>query len=504
MFRRRTLQGLEPLGSGADRGAGRSAPINRLPHTMSSPSAQGALKKEKEKGRRRKKKSPRSIMVLLTSMLKADLSSLSSAKKLRSSAREVPSGAECYDPAPTPWPAKRQQEVNTTDTREIVKSIYSKEHTLECRACDKKLIQKCRHCFACKGAPSYTYYTSSASAGASVKNKLLDLVLSQPSATSAYAASLGASRPKPYSQDARDAFMDHIEPIRVRTGPVPASRWRRDASLGPQTSHLLEKRRALAALANKDKNISNEMSPLAAAPPAIKCLKLPERYTNIGSLRVSAPSDMCMEKYSFAGQRALLKARSSAMATAAAAKSASKSSSSKALKSASLDASLEAAADLTLGRIVEARERTCSHGRYLETVYHVSRKKKEGEGQESGNVDPAVSKSRSTKSSPQSVLQHGDVLSSGLSSQESSGRFEGRRSQEDSSSTFASQCLSPRAGSKRADAAAKGPPSSEAKTKGEKKRKKRKGLDLISSFLNKCIMTEKKDHMCTSISTHVA
>jgi len=53
-------------------------------------------------------------------------------------------------------------------------------------------------------------------------------------------------------------------------------------------------------------------------------------------------------------------------------------------------------------------------------------------------------------------------------------------------------------------AAAKGPPSSEAKTKGEKKRKKRKGLDLISSFLNKCIMTEKKDHMCTSISTHVA
>ena len=53
-------------------------------------------------------------------------------------------------------------------------------------------------------------------------------------------------------------------------------------------------------------------------------------------------------------------------------------------------------------------------------------------------------------------------------------------------------------------AAATGPPSSEeAKTKGEKKRKKRRGLDLISSFLNKCIMTEKKDHMCTAISTHV-
>ena len=264
----------------------------------------------------------RSIMVVITSLFKSEL-----AYKTPKSARDVPSGREYY-----------YEDKSNLAPEEILRSIYTMEHTRCCRAQDKKLVHKCRHCVACKGIPASAYGNN----GTSLKDKVLDMVTQSSGAARKYHQG---------SSGYRSPFYEEV-PIKVRKGPVPTSRWRIETSLGSEKSELLEKR------------LKGQVKPL----------NLPERYTNIASLRIAAPSDMCMEKYSFAGIRAAKAGKLSGEKL----------------------------------HILEAKELACKHGRYLETVHSVSA--------------ADLPKSKSTKASPQSVLVN--IHSSGTSSNSSSGHFE--------------------------------------------------------------------------------
>ncbi|QDZ18138.1 hypothetical protein HOP50_01g06410 [Chloropicon primus] len=247
---------------------------------------------------------------------------------------EVPAGSEFYcEEAKDEWHVEDGSSP-LPQPRDILRKIYTREHTEASRASGRKLVQKCRHCLACRGIPAPPQGPA-----ALLKDKVLDMMTISSSSSS--------------SIQAPDAAPVVLVP--VRRGPVPSSRWRSSESLGSETSTLLEKRSKGQLLA----------------------LRLPERYTNIASLRISAPSDMCMEKYSFVGTRAALKAKAVAKPEP---------------------------------HIIRAEEVVCQHGRYLQTVYEVTSAE-------------CIAKSKSTKHSPQSVLV--SIRSSGTSSTSSSGRFEG-------------------------------------------------------------------------------
>jgi len=344
-----------------------------------------------------RQKEERSIMTVVTSLLKAELRKPSKYKNQQSTFGCV----QCWEEEKTD---------SNANTSEILKSIYTKEHTKACRTTDKKLVQKCRHCIECRGIPAkYMRQLSGQSAYSSLRDKVLDMMSH-------------ASDSQKYYQERRSLSLGDEVLIKVRTGPVPTSRWRAEESLDCGKSGLLKKR---------------ERKQLAL-------LNLPERYTNVSSMRVSAPSDMCMEKYSFAGARASLKTSD--------------------LASEEL-------------HVIEAKEKVCQHGRYLETVYHVNK------GEEAANLP----KSKSTKSSPQSVLAHHhtiDVSSSGSeksSSATSSGRFD---------PTSAPLCLENNKG--QAEKSKEDPKrNKERKEEGEKPGSKRSKKNLISSFFSSLLLTDK-------------
>ena len=190
----------------------------------------------------------RSIMTVVTSLLKAELRKPSKYKNQQSTFGCV----QCWEEEKTD---------SNANTSEILKSIYTKEHTKACRTTDKKLVQKCRHCIECRGIPAkYMRQLSGQSAYSSLRDKVLDMMSH-------------ASDSQKYYQERRSLSLGDEVLIKVRTGPVPTSRWRAEESLDCGKSGLLKKR---------------ERKQLAL-------LNLPERYTNVSSMRVSAPSDMCME-----------------------------------------------------------------------------------------------------------------------------------------------------------------------------------------------------------------
>ena len=256
---------------------------------------------------------------------------------------------------------------------------------------------------ACRGFPAQP---QSATTCSSLKDRVLDLVTMQPQQTAAA---------RQAQAQANYAGSQQAGPIAVRRGPVPTSRWRLDGSLGPTESSLIDKR----------------------SKKQLVTLQLPQRYTNIASLRISAPSDMCMEKYSFVGSRAASKAK---------------------------------AAEKPAPHIIRAKEVVCQHGKYLQTVYQVVGKRQE-EGRKDERDGSKAFKSRSFKSSPMSVLV--SIRSSGTSSTSSSGRFD--------------------QGGKAPQALA---PAGAAPAAKKKKKTKKKGLDLISTFLHKCIMSGPEVEAC--------
>ena len=330
----------------------------------------------------------RSIMAFFnqTFLLKTSPSTLGSSRRsLAGSHREVPAGSDCYEDE---WTIET---TTSKTTSSILRDIYTKDHTLASRAKDKKLVQKCRHCLACRGIPPLPPGSSQAS---SLSDKVLDIIAMPRGGHAA-----GPPRCRQVPPSAVEA------PIKVRKGPVPTSRWRLDDSLGPETSDLLEKR----------------------STKQLDKLSLPERYTNIASFRISAPSDMCMEKYSFVGTMAR--------------------------------------ASPGPQPVIKAKERLCQHGRYLETVRTIVDATADAAADAADQAVAAVpAKSRSVKASPQTVLA--SIRSSGTWSTSSSGRFDQHQ------------------GRGLAPAGAKAAPIS------EKTRKKKKGLDLISAFLHKMIMSK--------------
>ena len=84
----------------------------------------------------------RSIMAFFnqTFLLKTSPSASSSRRSLAD--REVPAGSDCYEDE---WTIET---TTATSTKDILRDIYTKDHTLASRAKDKKLVQKCRHCLA--------------------------------------------------------------------------------------------------------------------------------------------------------------------------------------------------------------------------------------------------------------------------------------------------------------------------------------------------------------------
>jgi hypothetical protein len=358
----------------------------------------------------------RSIMTVVTSLLKAELRKPS---KSSSSSKNQHSNFACAKC----WEEEKTQKT----TSEILKSIYTKEHTQECRTTNKKFIQKCRHCIECRGIPAkyMRQLSSGQSAYSSLRDKVLDMM------------SHSSDSQKYYQEPKRSlSFGDEVL-IKVRTGPVPTSRWRVEESLDCGESDLLGKR---------------ERKQLAL-------LNLPERYTNVSSMRVSAPSDMCMEKYSFAGVRALTL-----------------------IKADSNLGACDGASELM--HVIEAKEKVCQHGRYLETVYHVDK----GDNLRKGR--------NSIKSSPQSVLMHHTIdmsSSSGSeksSSNNSSGRFEGANRQAESRSKEDQKKRMNEDGN-----------SKKAAKKEAKGKKAKKSFSAISSFFSSLLMTDKcmmpQDQMCT-------
>ena len=358
----------------------------------------------------------RSIMALMSSLLLKP-SDLPTKKDFsRNSCRHYPSGFPGMEDKQQEEDEGRYSKTNNIPTNKIVKSIYSKEHTLECRTKKKKLVQKCRHCIECRGIPAaYRHGPYD-----KLKCKVLDMMSS-----STFEGNRGYLNQHLHQQKRGGSEQEVL--IRVRTGPVPPSRWRLEQSLGARKSTLLEKRERRQLMS----------------------LNLPERYTNVSSMRVSAPSDMCMEKYSFAGTRAYLK-----------------------------DQLIQASEDL---HVIEAKEKVCQHGRYLETVHRVSR----------GNEVTAMTRGKSTKSSPQSVLHAMDMSGSDTSSRASSGLYD---------PSAVSGLLAPA-----------GAPSEKEKDHSNKKegkkdqkvKSKKKGLDFISSFIHRLIRCdETRDQMCTSMMCH--
>ena len=333
----------------------------------------------------------RSIMAFFnqTFLLKTSPSTLGSSRRsLAGSHREVPAGSDCYEDE---WTIET---TTATSTKDILRDIYTKDHTLASRAKDKKLVQKCRHCLACRGIPPLP----PGSQPSSLSDKVLDII----------AMPRGGHAAPPRCRQVPAVFSE--APVKVRKGPVPTSRWRLDDSLGPETSDLLEKR----------------------STKQLDKLSLPERYTNIASFRISAPSDMCMEKYSFVGTMAR--------------------------------------ASPGPQPVIKAKERLCQHGRYLETVRTTADANGAATDAAADQAAAAVPpKSRSVKASPQTVLA--SIRSSGTWSTSSSGRFD------------------PHQGRGLAPAGAKAALGKEAPI-SEKTRKKKKGLDLISAFLHKMIMSK--------------
>ena len=288
---------------------------------------------------------------------------------------QAPAGAdECAayekEKAMGEWQVEREP---CSEADSILQRVYTREHTIACRSQDKKLVMKCRHCFACRGFPAPPPQAGS------LKEKVLGMVTRAPPPVAV---------PPPHQGP----------PINVRRGPVPTSRWRQDESLGEARNSMLE-RRARAQLST---------------------LKLPLRYTNIASLRISAPSDMCMEKYSFVASSSRRGATRSRQEP----------------------------------QVVHAKEIICQHGKYLQTVCE--------EVPQSRLASAGLQKSKSkSKSSPQSVLA--GLGTSGTPSRSSSGSFEGG----------AQEAKEPR-----------------------HKKKRKSGMEMLSSFLQGCILVSGDDLMC--------